>query len=322
MLQVAGRLTERDRHVCGLLAEHQVLTTDQIRQVFFDSTRRTTFRLDQLHQLRVLDRFRPLTPTGSAPYHWTLDTLGAAIVAVQRGIDVGDLAWRRDKPLALATSPQLGHRVGVNGFFCSLLAAARQRPDRRLVLWWSARRCAARWGHIVRPDGYGVWDDDGRRVAFLFEYDNGTERIARLAEKLDRYQRLFAATGQHVWVLFSFPGPRREAQAARVLHRPGIPVATTHLRVGESPANPAWLSVSQGASGYEPRVHLADLAQHNPSAAALNLIGVPPRAQPATRSVAFRTRRRQTFRDARRSSPLEVVTGQNGGLLNASSTST
>jgi hypothetical protein len=259
VFQAASRLTERDRHICGLLVEHQVLTTDQIRQVCFDSQRRTTFRLNQLQRLGVVDRFRPLTTVGSAPYHWILDTLGAAIVAAQRGIDLGDLPWRRDKDLAIAASPQLAHRVGTNGFFCSLIAAARSQPGSELALWWSARRCAGRWGSIVRPDGYGVWRENDRRTAFLFEYDNGTERIFRLADKVDRYQQLFTATGQRVWVLFVFQGPGREAQARRVLARSGVPVATMHLRLSASMSDPVWAPVGWAGEVEAPRVRLIDL---------------------------------------------------------------
>ena len=255
VLEAAGRLTERDRYLCRLLADHQVLTTEQIRSVGFDSQRRTQLRLCQLRQLRVLDRFQPLARIGSAPQHWILDTLGALVLAAEKGIDPSELAWRRDKAIALATSAQLAHLVGVNGFFCSLLAAARHRAGCDLVLWWSARRCAGAWGSFVRPDGYGVWSESDRRIAFLLEYDNGTETIARLAEKLDRYARLFAATGRRLPVLFAFGGPGREAEARRALRHPAVPVATASLAPGQSPADPVWLPVGSDRA----RLALIDL---------------------------------------------------------------
>jgi hypothetical protein len=244
LLEAASRVTVRDRYLCSLLLDHQVLTTGQLRQVCFPSERTAQLRLVQLHQLRVVDRFRPLTTTGSAPQHWVLDSLGAAIVAAERGVEVGDLSWRRDKTVALAASAQLPHLVGSNGFFCSLLAAARRRPDSELALWWSARRCAAAWGSIVRPDGYGVWTQAGRRSAFLFEHDTGSETLGRLAEKLDRYARLFAATGRSIPVLFSFPGPGRETQARRALRHPDVSVATAALAAGQSPADAVWLPIN------------------------------------------------------------------------------
>ncbi|HZT66270.1 MAG TPA: replication-relaxation family protein [Acidimicrobiales bacterium] len=255
VLEAAGRLTERDRYLCRLLADHQVLTTEQIRSVGFDSQRRTQLRLSQLRQLRVLDRFQPLARIGSAPQHWILDTLGSLLLAAEKGIDPSELAWRRDKAIALATNAQLAHLVGTNGIFCSLLAAARHQPGSDLVLWWSARRCAGAWGTLVRPDGYGVWSESDRRVAFLLEYDNGTETTARLAEKLERYARLFAATGRRLPVLFAFPAPGREAEAHRALRHPDVPAATASLTPGQSPADPVWLPVGSDRA----RLGLIDL---------------------------------------------------------------
>jgi len=264
VLEAASRLTERDRYLCRLLLDHQVLTTHQIEQVGFTSQRRTRFRLEQLYQLRILDRFRPLVASGrgSAPHHWILDSLGAAVLAAERGVDVTELPWRRDKAVALAANSQLRHLVGVNGFFCSLLATARHQADSELVLWWPARRCAAAWGDFVRPDGYAVWAETDRRVAFLLEHDTGTEPTARLADKADRYARLFAATGRRIPVLFDFPSPRREAEACKALRHPDVPVATAAaLGPGRSPANQLWLPVDSGSSGADVgRRRLIDLA--------------------------------------------------------------
>lgn len=260
VLEAASRVTDRDRYICRLLIDHQVLTTRQIQQVGFDSQRTTELRLAQLRKLRILDRFRPLVASGSAQQHWVLDALGATLLAAERGVDVSELGWRRDKAIALAGSAQLSHLVGTNGFFCSLLGAARRQPGCDLAIWWSARRCAAAWGSFVRPDGYGVWEHDARRVAFLLEHDTGSETIGRLADKLDRYARLFDATDRRIWVLFSFPGARREAQARRVLNHPGVPVATTHLPDGASPAEAVWLPVdSETSTGEERRRLLGDL---------------------------------------------------------------
>ena len=80
-------------------------------------------------------------------------------------------------------------------------------------MWWSARRCAAEWGQVVNPDGYGVWTaTSGRRLPFLLEHDMGTERLARLAAKLDGYADLTAAAGHPTQILFTFPTPERERQ--------------------------------------------------------------------------------------------------------------
>src|SRR5262245_7176418 len=166
-MAAANHLTERDRHLCELLAEHRVLTTTQITVIAFDSPISARHRLATLYRLRVLDRFRPFRAVGSAPNHWVLDALGAMVVAAGRGVEPDELGWRRDKALGLASSRQLEHRVGVNGFFCALLGAARRRDDTELRVWWPERRCRATWGEVVRPDGYGVWNDGGTDVAFF-----------------------------------------------------------------------------------------------------------------------------------------------------------
>ena len=97
LLGLPGRLTDRDRMLIRLVAEHRVLTTVQITDIGFCSQRRAESRLAQLYQLRVLDRFRPLTRTGSAPFHWLLDEAGAAVLAAEQGRAASQTSWRRDK---------------------------------------------------------------------------------------------------------------------------------------------------------------------------------------------------------------------------------
>ncbi len=257
---MTGRLTERDRQLCRLLDDHRVLTTAQVTDVGFTGERRARMRLGELYALDVLDRFRPQAWGKPSPYHWVLGPLAAALVAAEHGTDLADLSWRRSLAHDLAASQRLNHLVGLNGFFCALLRSARTRPGCRLETWWSERRCAREWGEVVRPDGYGVWTDSSTTLAFLVEYDNGTERLDRLAGKLDGYAKLAAAAGHPNWVLFSFAGPRREAEARRVLTHPTVPVATTARTPGAAPDGPVWLP----ATSTGPRLRLALLA--NPPA--------------------------------------------------------
>lgn len=273
LVGLASRVTERDRFVIRLVFEHRVLTTAQVAEVGFDSLRRAEARLAQLHGLRVLDRFRPFATTGSTPFHWVIDEAGAHLLAAEAGVEVSELAWRRDKALALATSQRLAHTVGANGVFTALIAAARARPDLRLVEWWSERRCAGEWGALVRPDGYGVLQDAGRRVAFLLEYDTGTERLGRLAAKLTGYAALAQAAGAATWVAFAFGSPRREAEARRVLTHPAVPVATAALSGGPGPAGAVWLPVGRPGAA---RRHLVDLGPPGATAGHLSRTGGQP----------------------------------------------
>ena len=256
LLGVLGRLTERDRLLCRLLDDHRVLTTAQVADVGFSGERRARMRLSELYDLCVLDRFRPQSWGNPSPFHWVLGPLGAALVALETGTDPADHTWRRNLAHDLAQSQRLAHLVGVNGFFCGLARSARTRPGCELDEWWSERRCAREWGEVVRPDGYGVWNEQGTSLPFLFEHDNGTERLERLADKLTGYARLAAVAGHPNWVLFSFPTPRRERDARRVLTHPGVPVATAARAPGGAPDAAIWLPVGAGTV----RLRLAELA--------------------------------------------------------------
>ena len=244
VLKVASQLTDRDRYLCDLLYEHKVLTTNQLCDAAFNSLITARHRLARLHDLRVLDRFQPLRPIGSSPHHWVLDELGAAIVAANRGVEPRELAWRRGRALALATSQRLDHLVGANGCFTGLLRTGRHQPNARLVRWCSERRCLAEWDGLVRPDGYGIWVEDGARVGFFLEYDRGTEPLDRLAAKLGGYQELTEVEPDPVLVLFALPGHRREAGVRRALSTQAAPdtvVATGVLPSGRTIADAIWL---------------------------------------------------------------------------------
>ena len=256
LLAVVGRLTERDRLLCRLLDDHRVLTTAQVADVGFTGGRRARMRLSELYALDILDRFRPQAWGNPSQFHWVLGPLGAALIAAEAGIDVADLSWRRGLVHDLAASQRLAHLVGLNGFFTALLRSARTRPGCGLDEWWSERRCAREWGEVVRPDGYGIWTEADTSLPFLLEYDNGTERLERLAGKLPGYADLAAAAGHPNWVLFSFPSPRRERDARRVLAQRGVPVATASREPGTAPDAAIWLPVRRHGA----RLRLAQLA--------------------------------------------------------------
>ena len=157
---LAARLTARDRWLLRMLYEHRVLTTGQITQLAFGTTRAATARLAVLYQYRAVDRFRPLAPAGSSPLHFILDEAGAMLLAAEDGITPGDLGYRRDRSMAIALSPRLAHDTGANGVFTALAAAARASGGQQaLECWWGERRCAAAWGESARPDGYGRWSE-------------------------------------------------------------------------------------------------------------------------------------------------------------------
>jgi hypothetical protein len=253
-LDVLCRLTERDRLICRVLWEHRVLTTEQVCDLCFTSLVSTQHRLVALWRLGVLDRFRPLRPTGSEAWRYTLGPVGAAIVAAERGVEAPRLAVLRDRVVALAAGQRTAHTLGVNGFFCALHKATHQHPGAAVGTWWSERRCAAEWGEFVRPDAYGIWEEDGQRVEFFLEYDTGSEPLSRVAGKLAGYRDLAEADGASRPVLFWLAQLGREPGVRQALSGTNLPVATAVAGTG-NPADAVWLPVGEEV----PRRPLAQL---------------------------------------------------------------
>ena len=260
-LVVLRSLTDRDRYLVSVLAEHQVLTTAQVTQLAFPSLDVAQRRLLRLTRLAVLDRFRWHALVGSEAWHYTLGPSGAAIVAAGRGAEAPRPADLRRRALRLAASPRLAHLLGVNGWFCALAAHAHTHPDTALVAWWSERRCAEHYGELVRPDGYGAYREAGIHAEFFVEYDTGSEPLARLADKLGDYAELAIAGGPGHPVVLWLPSALREAHLHQLLAErpPTGPVATATMELaaalGTNPAGPLWL-----APGREHRRRLIDLA--------------------------------------------------------------
>jgi hypothetical protein len=200
-LAVMGSLSYRDRAIISLLDDHEVLTTDQLARLYFTRLDVAQRRLLRLSRLSVLDRFRWRLPIGSESWHYVLGPVGSALAAARRGLDPPTTAAVRKRTLRIAQRPQLGHLVGLNGWFCDLAVESKRRGGARLAQWWSERRCGEQYGSIVRPDAAATYVEGTRRVDFFFEYDAGTETIGRVVAKLTRYGELAAAGGPAVPVL-------------------------------------------------------------------------------------------------------------------------
>ena len=258
-MDVASSLTDRDRHILRLLRWHRVLTTSQIHVMFFGDRNTAQHRMTRLHELRLVERLRPLRAGRDSEYHYVLDVLGAYVVAAMANRDPDreiKMRWRTDWAMSIATSQRLTHTVGANDLFVRLVAAARTKPVAELSTWWGERYCTDRLGEVVRPDGLGVWREGEATVAFCLEYDRGSEQLSRLQKKAGDYARLEAAWGVAFWLLVVVPGPRREAGARLALSGQGLAVATTTHPQAVRPTDAIWAPL--GAEGT--RVRLADLA--------------------------------------------------------------
>jgi hypothetical protein len=282
---LAGRLTDRDRSLCRLLADHQVLTTDQLAQLLAIPPRTLQQRLTQLTTLKVVDRFRPHAHmgAGSAPYHDLLGEAGAAVLAAEHATGIQGLGWHREQVLALAhANGRLAHLLGVNSLLAALTHAAHTRPQARLVCWWPASRCHARWGRLVRPDAYARWHDPGGEVDFFLHHDPGQPPPDQLTGLLPGYNDLAAATKLTTPVVWWLASPDREAHLRGLLAGQPllVPVATSNPTCGH-PADPVWLPTTSAAGGR--RYRLGALGhphpwQPTPTPPVASAASHPPRA--------------------------------------------
>jgi len=92
VLSVSAHLTDRDRELTRLVGRHRVLTTDQLATLRFSNLTTARHRLSVLVQLGLLRRFRPHRDTGSAPWHYVLGPVGAALLGQE---DRDKKKWRR-----------------------------------------------------------------------------------------------------------------------------------------------------------------------------------------------------------------------------------
>ncbi len=275
LLAAPAHLTGRDRDLVRLVAVHRVLTTDQLAALAFGSAITARHRLAVLVRIGMLRRFRPHPPTGSAPWHYVLGPVGAAMLGTE---DRDERRWapqaRADRQLGLERSPRLSHMTGRNWFFAALARHARERGG-ELAEWLNEADTAARCelaavrtddrARLPRPDGAGTWAEDGQAVSFVLEYDTGTEHLGVLAGKLDGYYVLAAGLAWHDQpcpvLLFCFGSPRREQAARRALAATSqaawLRIATAALDPRlTSPAGPVWLPLSGHTGG---QVRLIDL---------------------------------------------------------------
>ncbi|MGW5108908.1 replication-relaxation family protein [Nocardia sp. NPDC004123] len=273
-----------------------MLTTDQIAALEFASVRHAQDRLRKLREMGMLFAFREsLYGGGTSQTRHALGYPGARLIAAQRAQKPPTPAVHAPGLDRLACSPMLGHRLGVNGFFCTLAALRNPvhhalgtaNPVEGLTLWWSERQCADMfWTNYsgddqLHPDGYGCWKQNGRPVRFFLEYDTGTESLKTTA-KLSDYQRF--PTDSFGILLFSLHSTRRETGLRAALRRalggssPGLVIATTarDLAYPDGPAGPVWALLAAGtADAVTERLLLADLPERGPRIAHHADLGQP-----------------------------------------------
>ncbi|GAA0475682.1 hypothetical protein Aca07nite_84650 [Actinoplanes capillaceus] len=250
LASISPRLEPRDYVLAHLLHQHRTLTTEQITAMLFTSPRTCRNRLNVLRRLGWIDWFQPIQPGARLPVHWITGPLSARYVALATGGRPPTAkALRETQDRIVAATSHLAHTVGTNQFFVDLIAASRTNSG-RLTRWWAGPAIAGATGRRVHPDGHGVWQEPDATVAWLLEFDTGTESLPVVAAKLPPYRRLREAGGPDWPVLILLPGPDRETHLHQHLSRAGrigVTVATaTHAPAHRDPTGPIWRLVGNG----------------------------------------------------------------------------
>jgi hypothetical protein len=184
-------LDERDHALQLSLLEHKVLTTHQIKNLYFRSFRRCQHRMKELRDLDLVSSFSVGRGFGEGrpPACWFLTRPGLNEIANAKDVRVADLPWVPDQ--TYRGSQMLAHRLGVNAFFCALAEASRVHEGHCLLTWRPEHWVRTRAGE-VKPDGFGRYLHPGGACEFYLEYDRGTEAFGALSRKLEGYLRLAA----------------------------------------------------------------------------------------------------------------------------------
>jgi len=201
----------------------------------------------------VVDRFRPHQPlgAGSAPYHYLLGEAGATALAADPSTTAERPGRDQAQLLGLANAnARLTHLLAVNTLVAQLTHTTRHRAGTRLVCWWPAQRCQARWGRLIAPDAYARWQDPDGEVDFFLHHHPTQPAADQPILLLEGYNDLAAATGITTPVLLSAADPDQEAQLRERLtgQRLLIPVATSNPAYGP-PTDPVWLPTSSPTGG-------------------------------------------------------------------------
>jgi hypothetical protein len=140
---LASRLTERDRLVALACHEHRVLTTEQLRRLYFRSRRSAELRIAQLYELKFSwEMFT--AETGE------VDSIGTTFLLLNLQHDRARLPVHRRDPGWRRPSVKTTYRSSHSRIACLFAGAhaVMQIPNHTV---WSRRRCSAR----VRRGGAG-----------------------------------------------------------------------------------------------------------------------------------------------------------------------
>lgn len=200
------RLTQRDNELLTALAEYRLLTTSQIRKLFFRSLHRTRKRLFKLWQHKLVDRlFRPIS-LGERPSDviYALAPLGARMLSRRKGF--AEEAMPEARHVKKFSSLFLDHTLAVNDVRIALTLAIRHKSDWQFRDWREGKSIAEEVMFIdpmdgpaqirlpLMADGSFCIRQGDRTQRCLVEVDLGTTTLRKIRRKLLGYS-FFALKG-------------------------------------------------------------------------------------------------------------------------------
>ncbi len=143
----------------------------------------------------------------NGPKRFVLGEFGLRLLAARAGVPFRRFANHTPFVAALPGAAggrlqtlvrQFEHTVGANSFMLACFRNSSDPESPKLVRWQNSLEAAVRFEsggvrRTLRPDGAGVILQDDESREFLLEWDRGTERIAVLIQKLDRYASYFGS---------------------------------------------------------------------------------------------------------------------------------
>jgi hypothetical protein len=157
--------------------------------------------------------------------HFVLGEFGLRLLAARAGVPFRRFANHTPFVAALPGAAggrlqtlvrQFEHTVGANSFMLACLGNSSDPESRTLARWQNPIEAVVRFEsggvrRTLRPDGAGEVLQGDESHEFLLEWDRGTERIAVLIQKLERYASYFgsgssAPTSACLLVVTSSPG--------------------------------------------------------------------------------------------------------------------
>ena len=221
--------TPRDGEIIRAVVRHGALTRQQIARLCFAkpdgelaSVQAACRRLLLLVERGFLTRQRLPVAQGSGQYVYLPGKRAKEVLSPEEGA----LCQASSRRARSATS--LYHGLEVAGFYLALREAF-QREGGAILTWRTEREARyAFQGHggqlPLTPDGYCLWALAGEEGSFFLEWDRGSESLARLEQKLQRYDHYYQlrAYREHLGdiglrprLLMIVPDERREKRVVR-----------------------------------------------------------------------------------------------------------